>query len=123
MANKGYILAISNPHYYSGTTYVIYTRSTLLISKRDMSRFTKVLSQVLRGLLFIYIFITSELSSATLDYPCCFRPMQTLNKVSYTSSKHVSRQFKSMLLSSPDMCMGHRDHHNTYPAAEGVGIC
>lgn len=73
MANKGYILAIRNPHYYSGTTYVIYTRSTLMTSKGDTSHFTKVSSQVLRGLLFIYIFITSELSSATLDYPCCFQ--------------------------------------------------
>jgi len=73
MANKGHILAIRNQHYYSRTTYVIYTCSTLMTSTGDMSRFTKVLSQVLRGLLFIYIFITSELSSATLDYPCCFQ--------------------------------------------------
>lgn len=93
MANKDYILAIRNPPYYSGTTYVIYTRSTMMTSKGDMSHFTKASSQVLRGLLFIYIFITSELSSPTLDYPCCFQ------------SSYLCRHWIRSVTPSPNMCL------------------
>lgn len=93
MANKGYILAIRKPHYNSGTTYVIYTRSTLMTSKGNRSHFTKVSSQVLRGPLFIYIFITSELSSATLDYPCCFQ------------SSYLCRHWIRSVTPPPNMCL------------------
>jgi len=93
MANKGYILAIRNPHYYNRTTYVIYTHSTLMTSKGDLSHFTKVSSQVLRGLLFIYIFITSELSSATLDYLCCFQ------------SSYLCRHWIRLVTPPPNICL------------------
>ena len=103
----------------------VYTFHTDDFQRRRVSFYQSIVTSPKRPVVhlhFHYIRAVISYLGLSLLLPI-FLPIQTLNKVSYTSSKHVSPQFKSTLLSSPDMCMGHRDHHNTYPAAEGVGIC